>query len=126
MSVEAVHNLMGLFDVEIEGRTVIVTPVADLRETDFQAIESGAEEVLALLSGVPARNVVVDLRGTDYYGSTALGFFVRLWKRVRSRNGRMAFCNVSEHEREILRVMRLDGLWPVCSSRDEALAAVEV
>jgi hypothetical protein len=36
----------------------------------------------------------------------------------------MAFCRVSEHEREILQATRLDGLWPVCLSREEALHAV--
>jgi anti-anti-sigma factor len=69
--------------------------------------------------------VVLDFRKTDYYGSTALGFFVKLWKRVRDRDGRMAFCGVSDHEREILRVTHLDGMWPICSSREEAVQAVE-
>jgi anti-anti-sigma factor len=114
----------GIFDLEVEGETVIVTPTEDLRELDFAEIGAGAEEVLALLGRTPARNVVVDLRRTDYYGSTALGFFVRVWKRVRGRGGRMAWCNVSAHEEEILRLARLDRLWPVCPSREEALAAV--
>ena len=37
----------------------------------------------------------------------------------------MAFCNVSNHEKEILQITRLDHLWPICSSRSEALAAVK-
>jgi hypothetical protein len=37
----------------------------------------------------------------------------------------MAFCGVSDHEREILKVTNLDGLWPICSSREEALKAVQ-
>jgi hypothetical protein len=36
----------------------------------------------------------------------------------------MAFCNVSEQEREVLAVTRLDGIWPICRSRGEALQAV--
>jgi hypothetical protein len=54
-----------------------------------------------------------------------MGFFARLWRRVCERGGRMAFCNVSDHEREIMRVTRLDGLWPICPSRQEAIKAVE-
>jgi anti-anti-sigma factor len=113
-----------VFDIEVEGETIIVTPAEDLGELGFQQIGADGKEVLALLERSPARNVVVDFRRTDYYGSTALGFFVRLWKRVRGRNGRMAFCNVSAHEKEILRVAKLDQLWPVCSTREEALVAV--
>ena len=67
---------------------------------------------------------IMDFHKTDYYGSTALGFFVKLWKRVRERNGRMIFCNVSEQEREILTVMRLDKLWAIRASRDEARQAL--
>jgi hypothetical protein len=36
----------------------------------------------------------------------------------------MAFCNVSAHEREILRATNLDQLWPICPSRSAALTAV--
>ena len=36
----------------------------------------------------------------------------------------MAFCNVSDREKEILQVTHLDHMWPVCSSRVEALEAV--
>lgn len=114
----------GIFEIEREGTTIVVTPLADLRELDYQQIEEGAKEVLGLLDGASASNVILDLRRTDYYGSTALGFFLKLWKRVRTRNGHMAFCNVSAHEKEILQITRLDHLWPICSSRKEALHAV--
>ncbi len=33
----------------------------------------------------------------------------------------MAFCNVSSHEQEVLRLTRLDTLWPICSTREQAL-----
>ncbi len=60
-------------------------------------------------------------QGTDYYGSTALGFFLKLWKRIRSVDGKMAFCNVSPYEQEVLRLTRLDTLWPICGTREDAL-----
>jgi anti-anti-sigma factor len=91
---------------------------------EYQRIEEGARKILVLLNGIGIKNVVLDFHKTDYYGSTALGFFLKLWKRVRNRNGRMAFCNVSDHENEILRITKLDHLWLICSSRVEALEAV--
>jgi anti-anti-sigma factor len=114
----------GIFEIEGQGDTIIVVPVMDLRELDFQRIEAGGKEILDLLSGGGVRNVIVDFHRTDYYGSTALGFFVKLWKRIRGQDGRMAFCNVSEHEREILQVTMLDRLWPICPTRAEALRAI--
>jgi anti-anti-sigma factor len=115
----------GAFGVEREGQTLIVTPLTDLRELGFPEIEAGARDILHLLGNSGGKNVVLDFHKTDYYGSTALGFFVKLWKRVRDCNGRMAFCGVSDHEREILKVTNLDGLWPICSSREKALRAVQ-
>jgi anti-anti-sigma factor len=110
--------------VALEGDTLIVTPTGDLSELEFQAVDSGGAEVLRSLEESGAKNVVLDLRRLDHTGSSALGFFVRLLTRVRSRHGRMALFNVSEHEREILEVTNLSGLWPLCASREAALAAV--
>jgi len=114
-----------IFQFERQGETIIVVPLAGLSELAYQEITAGAKDILELLDHGPARNVVLDFSRTAYYGSTALGFFVKLWKRVSKRNGRMAFCNVSDHEKETLQIMKLDDLWPICSSRREALAAVE-
>jgi anti-anti-sigma factor len=114
----------GLFEVEREGDVVVVTPTADLREFEYQDIEAAAQGLLDLLGTAGAKGVVLDFHRTDSYGSAALGFFLRLWKRVSGQGGRMAFCNVSEHEREVLAVTRLDGIWPICRSRGEALQAV--
>jgi anti-anti-sigma factor len=113
-----------LFDVQRQDDVIVVTPTADLREFEYQDIEAGAEGILELLGAPGVKGVVLDFYRTDYYGSTALGFFIRMWKRVSSQGGRMAFCNVSQHEREVLAVTRLDGLWPTCPTRDEALKAV--
>jgi anti-anti-sigma factor len=114
----------GIFEIERMDDTITVVPSVDLREVHYQRIEQGASDILELLNGTGVKNVVLDFHKTDYYGSTALGFFVKLWKRVRQQNGRMAFCNVSDHEKEILRVTNLDRLWPIFSSRSEALEAL--
>ncbi|HEX6985157.1 MAG TPA: STAS domain-containing protein [Planctomycetaceae bacterium] len=115
-----------LFDIRRDGEVVIATPTSDLRELEYERISREAEDVLALLgeAGGGARSVVLDLRRTDVYGSTALGFFATLWKRVRDRGGRMALCNVSDHELRILQATKLDTVWPICPTLDEALRTV--
>jgi anti-anti-sigma factor len=113
-----------IFRVEPQGDTLIVIPTADLREFDFARLEAGGNALLERIGRGPVPNVVLDFQGTDFYGSTALAFFVKLWKRLSVRGGKMAFCNLSDHEREILAITRLDHLWPVCRSRAEAVAAV--
>jgi anti-anti-sigma factor len=114
----------GTFEIEHDGQTLIITPRMELSELDFQKIEAGAREVLKLLEDGTVRDVLLDFHKTDYYGSTALGFFVKLWKRIRDRNGRMVFCRVSDHEKEILKITNFDHLWPIFRTRDEALKAL--
>ena len=110
--------------IEQVGQTVVLTPAENLSELAFEQIERDAVHALQLLDGTRTKNAVLDFRNTDYFGSTALSFFVKLWMRVREVGGAMAFCNLSEHEREILGITRLDTLWSICDSREEALQSV--
>lgn len=113
-----------VFEIEHVDDVLVVTPNADLRELDYQQIEQAGRKVLQTLAKNEARSVVIDFHRTDYYGSTALAFFLSVWRAVRNRGGHLAFCHVSEHEMQVLTLMRLDTLWSVCDTREEALAAV--
>ena len=122
---EPPHNTGGgLFEIEPLGETIILIPFADLPELEYERIEAEARHILDLLNDGRIKNVVIDFHRTDYYASTALIFFMRLWTRVKRGNGLMAFCNLSDHEKEILQVTKLDRLWPICESREQALQAV--
>jgi anti-anti-sigma factor len=110
------------FEIEREGSTLIVTPVVNLRE--FEYVESNAKEVVAVLRDLSIKNLVIDFQRTDYFGSSALALFVKLWKMMTGRNGGMVFCNLSKHEHEILQVTKLDTLWTICESRAEAMKVV--
>jgi anti-anti-sigma factor len=114
-----------IFEVESRGDTVIVSPVADLGESDEQRIAMWAAATLELLQGVAAGNFVVNCHGTDSIGFAAMRFFVRLGKLSRNRGGRMAFCNVSGRARHLLRMTQLDRLWSIYSTREEAVEGVE-
>jgi anti-anti-sigma factor len=113
-----------LFEIEWAGKTVVLIPKADLSEFAFQQLDTEAREILEMLDQAANTSVVIDCANTDFFGSTALGFFMKLWLRVQRGNGHMAFCNVSVHAKEILRVTKTDSLWSVCRSRIEALRIV--
>jgi stage II sporulation protein AA (anti-sigma F factor antagonist) len=113
-----------VIEVERRGDTLVLTPQKGLRELDYRESEAEREELLRLGDDPAVKNVVVDFARTDCFGSTALGLFARLWKRVRARGGRMAFCNVPPHEADIMEATGLSRLWTVHPSREEALAVV--
>jgi anti-sigma B factor antagonist len=113
-----------IITVERHGDTLLLSPHTNLREGLFGEMEHEARAILNDLQDPTIKNVILDFSGTDFIGSSALGHLVRLRSVVESRNGRMALCNLSEHQREILQITKLDKLWPVCSNRDEALRTV--
>lgn len=114
-----------LFALAQADDAIIVTPQRNLTEFDFTQIESESGQILGQISKAGGPNVVVDFSKIDYTGSTALSFFTQLFKRTRCRGGDMAFCNVSAVEKDVLRITRLDILWPICDSLEEALQIVK-
>ena len=114
-----------VFDFEQHGDTLFLIPNVDLRELEFDTLEAGSAQVFEQLESDAVRNVVIDFHKTDYYGSTALAFFVKFWKRIKSRGGKMVFCEVSTHEQEILELTNLTSLWPVCKSRQDAIDVIQ-
>ena len=113
-----------LFAVSRAENAVVLTPQRDLSEFEFAQIDAEAAELMGKIAKGGGLNVVVDFSKIDYSGSSALSFFTRLFKNTRLRGGEMAFCNVSPGEREVLRITRLDTLWPICKSLDEAMTTV--
>ncbi len=109
------------FRIEQLDEILILSPVANLSELELSSFEEAVRNLVKRLEASGFRDVLLDFEGTDYYGSTALGFFVRLWKRVRRVGGNMVFCNVSPYEREVLELTRLDNLWQICPTRSDAL-----
>jgi anti-anti-sigma factor len=114
----------GFFEIVQQGDTIILTPQTDMGELNADRINSGMKHVLALLNDSSVKNIVLDFHKSGYYGSTALGFFVRLWRTISVRKGRMGFCNLSENGKDVLKVMKLDTLWDISTSREDALQKV--
>jgi anti-anti-sigma factor len=114
--------IVAMFEIEREGETIIFTPVTNLSE--LHDLASKAKGVVDVLSDASIKNLVMDFHKTDYFGGSALALFVKVWKMMTHRNGCLAFCNLSEHEHEILSVTKLDKLWPICESRAEAMKVV--
>ena len=112
-----------MFHAERDGDILILTPQVNLSELEYA--QSMTEDVIAMFADLTIKNLVIDFHKTDYFGSTALGFFIRLWKRIQERKGRMILCNLSDHENESLQVTKLDECWDRLPSRADALKAIK-
>ncbi|MEV7332174.1 STAS domain-containing protein [Micromonospora sp. NPDC093244] len=69
-------------------------------------------------------HVVVDLSQVHVIDSTGLGLLVRAHRDARDRGVTLCLAAPSRFIRTVLHTMRLDGLFPVFDSRDDAVAHV--
>jgi len=119
-------NAARTFEIERAGKTLVLIPQSNPNEFDSGQLDAVANEVLTMLDQALGTSVVIDCHNTDFFSSSTLGFFMQLWLRVRIRNGRMAFCNLSGQEKEILHLTKADTLWSICPSRIDALEVLRV
>jgi anti-anti-sigma factor len=114
-----------IFSVERDGASLIVVPLRDLGSLSEFEIEEELKDLLGAVDAADAKQVIVDFDRVPYFGSTMISVLIKLWKTSRARGGRLALCNLSPREVEVLRVMKMERLWPSYGSRQETLAAAE-
>ncbi|PMR58241.1 anti-sigma factor antagonist [Verrucosispora sp. ts21] len=86
----------------------------------------GAESSEALRAALRAAaslagTVVVDLARVQVIDSVGLGLLVRAHREVRERGERLCLAAPSRFIRTVLHTMKLDGVFPIFASLDEAL-----
>ncbi len=89
-----------------------------LDETTFQQARDTV--VRAADHAEPAR-LLVDMAQTVYISSSFMELLFRAWKRIRQREGRFAVCCPNAFCSEVLRVSRVDRLFPVLETRQAGL-----
>jgi anti-anti-sigma factor len=107
---------------ESDGDALIVAPHGDCSSLDAETLLAELQEILARISSGGVTALVVDLEQTPYFGSTMLGVLIKLWRQMTVARGRLALCNVSPAEREVLEVTHFDSVWSIFPTRAAALA----
>jgi anti-anti-sigma factor len=113
-----------IFDAKNEGNTLVVASRSDAGSLVGEEMAYELTGLLERFESSDLQNVVIDLEGSPYFGTSMLQVMTAMWKRVRARGGKMALCRVSPTGREILHVTRFDTLWPICPGQNEALQTV--
>lgn len=110
-----IHNHDGVLIAEFwDCLRLDPTPVLDLR-THYEAhLRKGGRPQL-----------VVDLGGVGFAGSSSLGNFVGLHRFARQNGGRLIFCNVEPTVRDVFRASKLESLFEFVGDREAALRSAE-
>jgi anti-sigma B factor antagonist len=94
--------------IEVSGQ-LIVGNRQELKEDVLKLLESGA------------RKFLIDFKDTAYIDSSGLGVLVSLSKKIREKGGEMRLSNLNEDLRTLFELTKLDTLFYIADSRDEAL-----
>src|ERR1700677_2832596 len=108
------HNVDGVLVAEFwDSLRLDPAPVQDLRNHYEAHLKA---------QGLP--DLVIDLSGVGFAGSAALGNFVALQRLVRSKGGRIVFCEVDPTVAEVFRASKLDSLFEFVADRAAAVRAI--
>lgn len=94
--------------VEVEGQ-LIVGNRQELKHRVLEELENGA------------RKFVIDFSKTGYIDSSGLGVLVSLSKKVREHGGELRLSSLNEDLQTLFELTKLDTLFVIAPSREEAL-----
>ena len=90
---------------------------------------AGVEAVdFTLTSQIEARGkpTVIDLSGVDFIASLGIALLVRIARDMRENGLKVAVVAANQPVRGVLEMMKMEPLFPVVGTRDEALRALGV
>ena len=108
------------FEIEKGSPTVFRLQGAALGGPDGLAFSSALSEVLA--DG--ATTILVDLVGVELMNSSGLGMLVAASRDVLSSQGALALCGANDKILELMAMTRLDSVFKLFDSQEEAIKAL--
>lgn len=116
MSYDSTHS--PIKDVRRTDKAMIVEVVGDIdlnRSHDFQ------QALLELLEEGPA-NLIVHLAGVPYMDSSGVASLVKLLSRVKKAGASLHLVGLNDRVRSVFEITRLDTVFDIHNSEEEALA----
>jgi anti-sigma B factor antagonist len=103
----------------ISPETSIIAIVGDLNAF----AEDAFTQAYAEASAASTRNIILDFTGLEYMNSGGIGLLVTLHVRMARNGQRLLAFGLSEHDRRIFQLTKLDQIIGVYTSEAEALQA---
>ena len=104
-----------------EEMVVAALEFAQMRDEQANALQTEVAAAAERTSDLP---VVLDMSKVEYVPSRGIGTLVVLWKQFKEDGRRFMLAGLQAQVRQTLTVCRLDKLFEICDSVDEALARI--
>jgi anti-sigma B factor antagonist len=111
-------------------------PLSVVQDKDVRIVEFTNNKILdeanisdikvtlfALIDEMDRPKILLDFSTVDHLSSAALGALIDANNRIRQRNGQFRLSNIKPQIREVFSITKLDKLFKIFATREEALAS---
>jgi len=67
------------------------------------------------------KKIVIDFSNVGYIDSSGLATLIEMLQRLNKYQGRLRLCNMSEKIKSIFQITKLEKLFDICATQEEAL-----
>ena len=109
-------------------------PVAVIQDKDIRIVEFTNNKILdeaniaeigntlnALIDEMASPKLLLDFVTVDHLSSAALGMLINANNRIKQKNGKFRLANIKPQIMEVFKITKLDKLFRIHQSREEAL-----
>ncbi|MBS3820577.1 MAG: anti-sigma factor antagonist [Planctomycetes bacterium] len=111
-------------DIQSQGGVKLVT-LADQKILDELSISEIGNKLNGLVAESKPPKIVINFANVTNMSSSALGMLITLHKRVREANGDLRLCNIQPSIEEVFKITRLNEVFDMKPSVDEAVDSIE-
>ncbi len=104
--------------IDSEGDAKIVRPVGDI---DLSGAPALRQQISQAQQEHPTR-LIVDLSGVPYMDSSGLATLVEAMQIARRNDALLIICSLQDKVRSIFEIARLDMVFKIAQSRDDAIS----
>lgn len=112
---------MSTYSFEQEQEFITITFHGDITLEDSFDFKEAIKGKLAELN---CYRVVVDLEDVSFMDSSGLGMLISLFKDVNEQKGQIVYCGVHDYVHKLFALVKLDQVFQMAESKEEAIAAV--
>ena len=105
------------------GPTQVVHLGSAYNSLNEATVERVERFLLSCADDPDTKNLVVDLSHTQYFGSRFIEALFRAHNRMKRKLGKFALSGLLPYPEEVVRISKLDTIWPLYGTAEEAVRA---
>lgn len=114
----------GRFNVSVGSNGITTVELTDKKILEEVSISAIGEQLYALVAESPTPKLVLDFTAVGHMSSSALGMLITLLKRIREKHGQLRLCGIQPSIYEVFTITRLNEIFQILPTRQEAIESL--